>query len=114
MNADERREQRIRQDVDRHVSDIVATIARVAAEPNWNEDQRLALRVVAGRLGSRTHGTFLQEREAQRRIVQAENLIRQIAARIVNLKQAKGTLPVLMVDERTLTAARALVIHSEG
>ena len=114
MNSHERLAAQMRDEVDRIVSQIMANMISAAAEPGWTEDQRLALRIVAQRLGARTAGTFAAERERLRRRRAAENLIRQLAARIVTLEQIKGNAPVLLIDERTLTAARGIVIEGEN
>lgn len=94
------------------VSRMTGQVEAIALESNWTEEQRLAIRIVAGRLGQRTFGTFKADQaKAEARFAAAE-MVRQIAARIVTIEAAtpKGSAPKLLIDDQMAAAARLIVM----
>lgn len=109
-NRIRREELTIAEKVNAHLSSMVILIESIAAEPQWTNDQRLAIRLVAGRVGQRSFGGFLAERAKAAEDAKRRELIQQLAVRIALLKTPPGELPVLLIDEHISVASRALAM----
>lgn len=100
----------IAEKVNAHLSNVVLSIESIAAESQWTNDQRLAIRLVAGRVGQRSFGGFLAERVKAEADAKRRELIQKLAVRIATLKTPPGELPVLLIDEHISVASRALAM----
>lgn len=109
MDAERRRQLNMAAEVDRAVSQITGSIQSIAAEGQWTAEQRLALRMVAGRIGSRTFGDFQRQQAEREKIEAAEKCIRQLATRIATLRPNQGSPTTLVLDPHIVAAARLLV-----
>lgn len=109
MDAERRRALTIAEEVNRQLGKISQSIQAIAAEGQWTGEQRIALRIVAGRIGSQTFGDFQRKQAERQKIEAAEKIIRQLATRIATLRPNQGSPTTLVLDPHIVAAARLLV-----